>query len=131
MVEGEDPVTGIEHEDQTTHNRMELLAVVTLLEQFPDKDIHIYCDSMAVVTGFANRLDGWARKNYRRANGKPVAHKDLWKKLNSLRKDRKVIIEYVRGHSGHHMNEIADKAVGEARKIHEQALGNDEGRSGP
>ena len=96
----------------TTNNRMELMAVIFVLEKYADvKDITIWTDSEYVRKGITEWMKTWKKNNWMRSgrNNKKVSVKnvDLWKKLDELNKD---YIEYrwVKGHSNEVGNETAD-----------------------
>ncbi len=83
-------------EDATTNNRMEMLATIKGLEAIPDQsEVTVISDSRYVVNTMTRN---WKRK----------ANQDLWARLDSVVKRRRVHWEWVRGHSGHPGNEEAD-----------------------
>lgn len=100
-------------------NRMELLAVLYVLMDYPDTDVHIYCDSMFVVRGIKEKLKYWRSNKFKGRNGKPIAHNDLWKQIDIFTRGRTVTIEHVHGHSGHELNEAADKLADLEREKYE------------
>ncbi|GEM_PF-207837 len=90
ILQGNDP--------HTTNNRMEIAACIEglkALKQQPCKVV-LYTDSQYVVGVMSL---GWRRK----------ANHDLLSELDSLCAKHEVSFEHVRGHSGHAMNERADK----------------------
>lgn len=94
-----------------TNNRGELMAVINLLEataNVPELEIHFLCDSQYVINSVTKWMPGWKRRGWRKADGKPVLNDDLMKRLDALLTGRKVSFEWVKGHAGHAMNEIAD-----------------------
>jgi len=100
----------------TTNNRMELRAVIVALEEFgPGIKVDIYTDSDYVIKAATKWIKGWARNNWiAYGNGQPVKNKDLHMVLNELLKLNKVKFHWVRGHSGVHGNEMADKLASDA-----------------
>ena len=83
-------------EDQTTNNRMEMLAVVKGLESVPDSaDVTVFSDSQYVINTMTR---SWKRNK----------NKDLWDRLDAEVAKRRVKWEWVRGHSGDPLNEEAD-----------------------
>ncbi len=97
-------------ESHTTNQRMEVTAVVRALEALPGP-VHVVSDSTYVVNCFKqNWWVGWQRRGWRNTQGKPVANQDLWKALLPLALDsgRPVTFEWVKGHSGHRMNDLVD-----------------------
>ncbi|MGO9028765.1 MAG: ribonuclease H [Acidimicrobiales bacterium] len=103
-------------EPHTTNQRMEINAVVEALRAL-DGPVHVVSDSTYVVNCFKQRWwAGWQRKGWRNSQGKPVANRDLWEALFELALDggRPVTFEWVKGHSGHPMNELVDRLALEA-----------------
>jgi len=96
-------------EPMTTNNRMELIAVIKGLQALtkPCK-VMITTDSEYVLKGITEWMDNWKRRNWRTANRKPVLNVDLWKQLDELIEQHTVEWTWVKGHSGHIENEIAD-----------------------
>lgn len=93
----------------TTNNRMELTAVIKGLEALtkPCK-VLITTDSKYVLKGITEWMDNWKRRNWRTASKKPVQNVDLWMELDELVRKHTVDWCWVKGHSGHTENEIAD-----------------------
>lgn len=93
----------------TTNNRMELTAVIKGLEELtkPCK-VLITTDSKYVLKGITEWMDNWKRRNWRTASKKPVQNVDLWMELDELVRKHTVDWCWVKGHSGHTENEIAD-----------------------
>ena len=80
--------------------------------------IHIVTDSKYVMNGIQDWLPKWKLNNWRTAAKKPVANKELWKQLDSLCQTHHTSWEWVKGHSGHPMNERCDALASvEAAKI--------------
>ena len=70
-------------------NYAELSALAFGLERACDGDI-IYSSSDYCVDGFNDWLDGWKRRNWRKANKKPIAHQDLWELVDKRSADKQV-----------------------------------------
>jgi len=97
-------------EPHTTNQRMEVTAVVRALQSLPGP-LHVVSDSTYVVNCFKDRWwEGWQRRGWRNTQGKPVANQDLWRELIPLvvESARPVSFEWVKGHSGHRMNDLVD-----------------------
>jgi ribonuclease HI len=97
-------------EPRTTNQRMEVTAVVRALRALPGP-VHVVSDSTYVVNCFTQGWwVGWQRRGWRNTQGKPVANQDLWKELLplALESERLVTFEWVKGHSGHPMNDLVD-----------------------
>lgn len=97
----------------TTNNAMELTAALRALEwlrnQNPAIPITVISDSQYLIKGMTEWRHGWAARQWRTAEGKPVANLDLWTALIDAAEGRDVDWVWVRGHSGHPENERADQ----------------------
>lgn len=103
-------------EPSTTNQRMEITAVLRALESLAGP-ILLKSDSTYVVNCFRDRWwEGWRRRGWRNAAGKPVANRDLWEPLLALALDpaRGVRFDWVKGHSGDMMNDRVDMLATEA-----------------
>ena len=97
-------------ESMTTNNRMELTAVIKGLEALNKScQVKVTTDSKYVLTGITEWMPNWKKRNWRTASKKPVLNVDLWKKLDELVALHKVDWGWVKGHSGHTENDIADE----------------------
>ena len=97
-------------ESMTTNNRMELTAVIKGLEALNKScQVKVTTDSKYVLTGITEWMPNWKKRNWRTANKKPVLNVDLWKKLDELVASHNVDWDWVKGHSGHAENDIADE----------------------
>ena len=97
-------------EDQTTNNRMELMAVIKALEALKRPcNINLHTDSTYVMKGMTEWLEAWKRRNWRTADKKPVKNVDLWQRLEQAMGRHEVEWRWVRGHSGDTENERADE----------------------
>lgn len=97
-------------EAMSTNNRMELTAVIRGLEALtkPCK-VHITTDSKYVLKGVTEWMANWKLRNWRTASKKPVLNVELWKELDELVVKHELEWSWVKGHSGHVENEIADQ----------------------
>ena len=96
-------------ETNTTNNRMELKAAIEALAALkaPCK-VHLTTDSQYVRQGITKWITGWQKKNWKTADKKPVKNMDLWKRLLEESGRHEIEWHWVKGHSGHVENEIAD-----------------------
>src|SRR5690606_27765142 len=95
----------------------ELKAVLDLLEATAvDADQHllILCDSQYVINSVTKWMLGWKRKGWRKKDGKPVLNVELLQAIDRALAGRSVEFEWVKGHSGHALNEAADKRANAA-----------------
>ncbi|GAA6027007.1 hypothetical protein JCM8097_006034 [Rhodosporidiobolus ruineniae] len=69
-----------------TNNRAEMYAVARILETDPTPDLPltICSDSEYTIGVFSKWISGWKRRNWRTADGKPVANQDLIRYILSL-----------------------------------------------
>lgn len=107
-------------EQLTTNNRMELTAAIKALEYCiskKEKDINICTDSVYVKEGITKWIKNWEKNNWRTSDKKEVKNIDLWKQLQTLEQSNPVNWQWVKGHSGNPMNELADKLAKEATPI--------------
>jgi ribonuclease HI len=97
-------------EMETTNNRMELMAVICSLEALTEPcSVSITTDSKYVLQGMTEWLANWKRRNWQTAAKKPVMNVDLWKRLDAAADVHQIEWHWVKGHSGHRENEIADE----------------------
>ena len=107
-------------EQLTTNNRMELTAAIKALEYCiskKEKDINICTDSIYVKEGITKWIKNWEKNNWKTSDKKEVKNIDLWKQLQTLEQANPVSWQWVKGHSGNPMNELADKLAKEATPI--------------
>lgn len=100
--------------NHTTSNRMELQAVIEALMGLKG-DLVIHSDSKYVVDGINRWLECWKRWDWQKVNGK-LKNKDLWKITDALIQDRVVTMKWIKAHSGHIHNDIADHLANTARQ---------------
>jgi len=106
------------HEPATTNNRMELLAVIVALAAVEvGRRVCVSSDSKYVIDPLTkNWTAGWLKRQWRKADGSPVASADLWKRvLAEGRQYRGVQWSWVRAHNGNLYNERADALATHAR----------------
>lgn len=102
-------------EADTTNNRMELMAAIAALESLKRTcEIDLTTDSQYVMKGITEWIEGWKKRNWKTAARKPVKNVDLWQRLDKIVSQHKVKWHWVRGHSGHPENELADQLANRA-----------------
>lgn len=108
-------------EEQTTNNRMELMAAIQALESLtrPVSPV-VYTDSSYVRNGITEWMSNWRRRGWKTAGNKPVKNVDLWQRLDQAASRHQVEWRWVRGHSGDEGNEHADEL---ARRGRDEAAG--------
>lgn len=94
----------------TTNNRMELLGVISALEELKRPcAVTLYSDSKYVVDAIGKGwLDNWQKKGWRKADRKPVLNVDLWQRLLPQLERHDVTFKWVRGHNNVAENERCD-----------------------
>lgn len=96
-------------EEETTNNRMELMAAIEALTAVKRKsDIALTTDSQYVRKGITEWIHNWRKNNWKTAQKKPVKNADLWQQLDELASSHNIEWHWVKGHSGHIENERAD-----------------------
>ena len=97
---------------ETTNNRMELLAAIEALKLVRDmkylEPVSLVTDSEYVLKGITEWIIGWKRRGWKTAAKKPVLNQDLWILLNELNTEQ-INWEYTRGHAGDPNNERCDE----------------------
>jgi len=102
-------------EAHTTNNRMELMAAITALESLKRTCVvDLHTDSQYLRNGIMTWIKGWKRNGWKTADRKPVKNVDLWQRLDAALAHHTVHWHWVRGHSGHDLNERADVLAREA-----------------
>lgn len=102
---------------KSTNNRMELRALLELLQAIPsDEDLQVSVDSEYVVNIFTKWLEDWRKRGMRNSRNKPVENQDLIERIDALLQGREVLLEWVRGHAGHPLNERADQLANQAAR---------------
>jgi len=99
----------------TTNNRMELLAAIRGLEALTRPcQVSLCSDSQYVVKGIQSWLKDWKRRDWKKADGKPVVNADLWRELDAQLQRHRVEAHWVKGHAGHPDNERVDRLASAA-----------------
>jgi ribonuclease HI len=102
-------------EPLTTNNRMELMAAIRALESLKRPcRVRLTTDSQYVQKGITDWMANWKRNGWKTAAKKPVKNADLWQRLDMAITGHQIQWEWVRGHSGHPENELADELANKA-----------------
>ena len=97
-------------EQDTTNNRMELLAAINALNALEmPSTITVVTDSVYVKDGITKWIFGWKSRGWKTAAKKPVKNVELWKDLDAATQRHSVTWEWIKGHAGHEENEKADE----------------------
>lgn len=94
----------------TTNNRMELTAAIEGLAALKRASkVELTTDSQYVRKGITEWMPNWKKRNWRTAAKKPVKNVDLWQALEKESARHQVNWHWIKGHSGHPENELADQ----------------------
>lgn len=98
-------------EDNTTNNRMELLAAIMGLKALKEPcKVNLYSDSQYLINAFNEGwLNSWQQNNWKNSNKKEVKNVDLWKEIIDLTNIHDVTFIKVKGHSDNEYNNRCDK----------------------
>lgn len=99
----------------TTNNRMELKAAIEGLAALKRScHVKMYTDSKYVCQGISEWLNGWKKNGWRNSKKEAVKNIDLWQAIDTLLQYHTVECFWVKGHSGHPENELADALANQA-----------------
>ena len=97
-------------EKHTTNNKMELMAAIQGLKALNENCIvHLTTDSKYVMDGINSWIMNWKKNNWKNSQKQSVKNKDLRIQLDQLNEQHDVNWHWVKGHSGHPQNELADQ----------------------
>ena len=97
-------------EQETTNNRMELMAAIMALEALKRSvSVDVHTDSQYMRGGITGWIFGWKRNGWKTADKKPVKNVDLWQRLDEATARHEVRWHWVKGHAGDEMNERVDE----------------------
>lgn len=110
-------------EQETTNNRMELMAVIKALSALKRPcEIKLHTDSQYVLKGITEWISGWKARGWRTASKEPVKNVDLWQALDAACQTHQIEWIWVRGHTGNPGNELADQLANQG--VESVRLGN-------
>ena len=79
------------HEDETSANRLHLLAAQKGLEAAPAGSIiHVYTPSDYAAQGATQWVKNWAAQGWRTKDGQPVKHREVWQAIVAASRGRDV-----------------------------------------
>jgi ribonuclease HI len=111
---GEKEISGFE--SYTTNQRMELTAAIQGLGAISEpRSVALYTDSLYVMNCFVQRWwVRWEKNGWLNTGRQPVANRDLWQRLLVETRRHDVTWNWVKGHSGHPLNERVDRLARQA-----------------
>jgi len=93
----------------TTNNQMELMAAIKGLEALSRTcHVELYTDSQYLRQGITQWIFNWKKNGWKNAKKQAVKNAELWQQLDKLVAKHNISWHWVKGHSGHPENEIAD-----------------------
>ncbi len=102
-------------EQHTTNNRMELMAAIKALQSLKRPcRVSLTTDSQYVRQGITEWIGNWKKRGWKTAAKKPVKNDDLWRELDAVCETHEIEWHWVRGHTGHRENEMADALANQA-----------------
>lgn len=108
-----------------TNNMGELKAVLDLFEATADRaedHLHVICDSQYTINSITKWMPGWKKKGWKKSDGKPVLNVDLMQALDRAIQGRTYSFEWVKGHTGHPLNEAADERANRAAQAYRDGI---------
>jgi ribonuclease HI len=97
-------------EQQTTNNRMELMAAIQGLKALKRAcEVELFTDSQYVRKGITEWMHAWKKNGWKTAARKPVKNEDLWRQLDEEVARHRINWHWVKGHAGNPGNELADE----------------------
>lgn len=99
-----------------TNNIGELLALLHAIGDHAHvRHLRVQADSMYAINTYRSWMDGHARRGWKTSTGAPTKNVEILRGLIAVRDARRadglpdVVLEHVRGHSGHRLNGWADE----------------------
>ena len=111
-------------ESHTTNQRMELTAASAAVQAL-EGPLRVHSDSTYVVNCFVQEWwKGWLQRGWKNSKKEPVKNRDLWEPFIELVNARGDIeFVWVKGHSGHRLNDAADQLATTAAAHQEHQSG--------
>lgn len=107
------------HQNNTTNNEMELVAILNALQLATAHfvaPITIYTDSAYIANCFRDKWYAtWMKNGWRTARKTEVEHKQLWAQIVDLYTKLGCTVIHVRAHKTNHYNNLADTYAVKAR----------------
>lgn len=115
--ESEKEISGFQ--EDTTNNKMEIMAVIKGLELLKEKcRVTVYSDSAYVVDSVTKGwVYSWKKNNWIKSDRKQAKNIDLWERLLELIDKHEITFKKVKGHSDNIYNNKCDElATSEVKK---------------
>lgn len=111
-----------------TNQRAELMGLIMVLASHEGEKLHVQLDSQYTLNVAKSWMWGWAKNNWVKKDGEPVANVDLVKTIYELMIKqglKNVEFEWVKGHdlrNGSTLNHIADEKANETSNVVKNSL---------
>ncbi len=110
-----------------TNNVGELTAVLELLRAtrqagLANEPLVILADSQYAINCITKWMPGWKRRGWKKADGKPVANREILEAIDREIVGRNFKFEWIKGHAGHALNELADERARAAATAYQKRL---------
>lgn len=102
-------------EKNTTNIRMEGTALINAIKLAGNEPVEIRTDSEFWINVATKWAPIWATNGWRKKSGE-IKNLDLVQELYELYQSHDVKLQWVKGHAGLELNELADTAANQARK---------------
>lgn len=104
------------YEENTTNNRMELLAAAEALdyvkEHFKNEEVILFTDSAYLCNCYKSQWHkAWLKNGWKTSNKKPVKNRDLWERIIPFFDCKEIKIEKVKGHADNKLNNLVDEVA--------------------
>ena len=98
-------------EENTTNNRMELMAVIQGLTALKESCVvELYSDSKYVIDGLQKGwAASWQKRGWIKSDKKPALNPDLWEQLLALTQKHEMHYHWVKGHAENPKNNRCDE----------------------
>lgn len=103
-------------EEDSTNNRMELMAALQALQSLNDNcEVEVFTDSTYLQKGITTWIDSWRRNGWLTQERQPVKNKDLWESLSAELGRHRIQWRWIKGHGEDNWNNRADELAVSAR----------------
>ena len=100
----------------TTNIRMEGTALINAIKCAGGEPVEIRTDSEFWINVVTKWAPAWKKRGWKKREGE-IKNLDLVQELYELYQSHDIKLVWVKGHAGEELNELADRAANEARKL--------------
>jgi ribonuclease HI len=117
LFEGGERVVEISGEEEdSTNNRMELMAALQALQSLNDNcEVEVFTDSKYLQKGITSWIASWRKNGWLTQERQPVKNRDLWESLSAELTRHTIQWQWVKGHGDDKWNTRADELAASAR----------------